>query len=451
MTHLFRRAAGSLFSAAGISAVTLLFAAVIAAPAQAHVSLRVEGRPASAPIQAFVRVTDGGGTPVTGLTASDFAVRIDGVLVALMNSDVTLPPAQDPTQHVSVVFVMDYTSSVLNVARNAMETAVNEFIDAMNAGDRVAIIKFNNSTGANVIVGFTTVDDGGPNDTALNEAVRSDYPGDGSNILDATNLGVAQFTGAMLPAGPKAVILVTDGIDTHSTSSGDDVIASANSESIPLFTIGVGNPNSHALDLLTNLAVDTGGQFFLAPTEQDIADAYASVAALISNEYLIKFANGITDCAEHQLKVTVNGETATVMFTRRTCDSAPDAFTFQSATNVDPGATITSLPATITGIEVPAHISIIQGAYSIGCTNTFTRSPGSINSGQTVCIRTQASSQTGTAKTSTLTIGGVAGTFTITTRSSGSGGGGGGGGGSTGLPELLLLLAALGMTRRRSA
>ncbi len=56
---------------------------------------------------------------------------------------------------------MDYTSSVLNVARAAMEAAVNEFIDAMNAGDQVAIIKFNNSTGANVIVGFTAIDDGG--------------------------------------------------------------------------------------------------------------------------------------------------------------------------------------------------------------------------------------------------------------------------------------------------
>ncbi len=58
MTHSFRWAARRVFAAAGLPAAALLLATAIVAPAQAHVSLRVEGRPATAPIQAFVRVTD---------------------------------------------------------------------------------------------------------------------------------------------------------------------------------------------------------------------------------------------------------------------------------------------------------------------------------------------------------------------------------------------------------
>jgi VWFA-related protein len=442
-THSFR----------GMAASLAMLVALVANPAAANVFVRVEGRPQSDPIQAFVRVTDINSEPVTGLPPSAFTVKIDGNDVAI--GSVTPPSGDDPTQHVSVVFVMDYTSSVLDVARDAMESAVNEFIDQMAPGDWAAIIKFNNDSGANVIAAFTEIDD---TDTTLHAAVLSDYPGDGSNILDATDLGVSLFVdnATLLPAGPKAVILVTDGIDTHSDESKEDVIGSAGTASIPIFTIGVGNPNEN---LLGDLADETGGEYFPAPTEQDIADAYASVKALLTSEYLITIPEtDITDCDEHELEVTVTVpgnppviETTTKFFTRRQCDTAPNPFTFTDQTNVRVGAAVTSNAVTISGIEVGAHISVLQGRYSIGCTDTFTNEPATITDGQTVCVRHTASSEPGTSRTTTLTIGGVVGTFTTTTRSESSGGGGGGGGGTTGVPELLAGLGALLLARRRRA
>jgi hypothetical protein len=112
---------------------------------------------------------------------------------------------------------------------------------------------------------------------------------------------------------------------------------------------------------------------------------------------------------------------------------------------------------TIAGLDddVPAHISVIQGSYSIGCTATFTTNPATISDGDSVCVRQQASADFRTSRTTTLTIGGVAGTFTTTTRrdNAGGGGGGGGGGGAAGLFELLLLagLIAARTARRRVA
>ena len=426
----------------------LLLCAVLAGPALANVTLRVESKPAADPIQAFVRVTDNGGVPITSLNSAAFTVKVDAVNVPLQPTDLTPPSSEDLNQEVSVVFVMDYTSSVTDNYLLPLQTAVIEFINAMDVGDNVAIIKFNNSSGANVVVPFTEVS---ADNQALEDAVMAPYPGDGSNILDATKLGVEQFATATLPDGPKAVILVTDGIDTHSTGTSEDVIASANGNSIPIFTIGVGDPDQDALDLLGSLAIDTGGQFFPAPTEQAIADAYASVSLLLSSEYLITFQNDISDCAEHVFEVTVVGQAnpASANFTRRTCDTDPDAFTFEAQTNVRPGDFVTSNEVTITGIEVPAHISVISGAYSIGCTSTFTLDPATIASGDTVCVRQEASGQPSTSKTTTLTIGGSAAIFTTTTRAaSGGGGGGGGGGGSTGLFELLLGFSALLLRRR---
>jgi VWFA-related protein len=432
-----------------------LLAALSAGPAVADVSVRVEGRPQSEPVEVFVRVTDDvSGVPITDLEFTDFDVSIDGVAEVLTGDQFTQPQEADPNQHVSVVFVMDYTSSVTNQFLAEMQTAVIDFIEAMEPGDMAAIIKFNDTSGEQVVQAFTEIDDG-TNDQLLIGAVASSFDGDGSNILDAVNLGVLQFVGAgaTLPDGPKAVILVSDGRDSHSSANQGNVIDAANEISIPLFTIGIGNPQTRGLTILTHLADDTGGQYVDATDGGDIGAAYESVRLLLTGEYLITIPNSITDCEAHEATVAVDGHagTVTVPFTRRTCITRPSDFDFDDETNVAPGAVVTSNTATIEGIEAPAHISVIQGSYSIGCDGTFTSDPGTIEDGEEVCVQQTASNQASTSKTTTLTVGGLAVTFTTTTReSSGGGGGGGGGGGTTGLVELLLGLALL-LGRRRLA
>lgn len=430
-----------------------LLLAFIAIPSWADVELRVEARPIADPIQVFVTVTDGG-VPVANLTSADFTVTLDGAAVQLNPLDLTQPPSQDPDNRVSVVFVMDYTSSVTDQFLAVMQDSVLTFIDDMSPGDYAAIIKFNNTTGASVVQAFVEIDQG-PNNQLLADAVLADYPGDGSNILDATNVAIEHFAAQLgsLPSGPKAIILVTDGIDSHSTSTPGEVIGSANENSIPIFIVGIGDPTQGAINLMTDLATDTGGELVLAPTEQEITDAYASISLLLSSEYLISIPSAISDCAVHTLEVAVAGQAtpASATFTRRACDTAPNAFSFTSQSGVALNTPITSNTVTISGIEVPAAISITIGSYSVGCSGTFTNQPGTISNNQTVCIRQTSSQSFSTSRVSTLTVGGVSATFTTTTRAEGNGGGGGGGGGATGALEMLLGLAALFARRRRLA
>jgi len=453
-SHL-RHVACRIFGFAGIPLASMLLAAMFAAPAWAAVELRVEGRPATGPIKAHVKVTDANGDPVPALGANDFTILIDGQPITIASEDITLPPSLDPNQRVSVVFVMDYSASVVNQFESEMQNAVNAFIDAMEDGDYAAVVKFNatNPDGASVVVPFTEIDDGDVNDQALNAGVNADYDGNGTNMADALLVALNHLSSPpiALPAGPKAIILIGDGSDNESTASIEDAIALANTDVIPIFTIGIGEfegPGRTAA--LTSLAVDTGGAFFPAPDAEDIGNAYIAVADLLNNEYLISIANGITDCAEHEMEVTVEGQTATAAFTRRTCDTEPDAFSFTSLTDRVPGTGATSNTVTITGIEVPAHISVIQGTYSIGCTDIFTNDPATIESGDTVCVRQQSSAEFSTSKSSTLTVGGFAATFTTTTRAQGGGGGGGGGGGALGIIALLGLGTLL-LGRRRLA
>lgn len=442
--------------------MVLLLAGLAAGTAQAAVELRVEARPIGEPIEAFVTVTDDvSGNPVAGLTSAEFTVTLDGIAVPLDPSDLTLPPAQDPNQKVSVIFAMDYTSSVTDEHLIAMQAAVIAFIDAMNVGDFAAILKFNNDSGATVVQPFIAIDDAA-NDDLLDDAVLAPYDGDGSNILEAAERAVKEIAASTLPpTGPKAVILITDGIDTHSppATTTAAVIAIANDNGVPIFTIGVGDlSDPDAVELLTDLAIETGGEFIPAPDDQEIAEAYASVSALLSNEYLITIPSTIDDCAEHTLDVTVAGHGSdSAVFTRRDCDVTPDAFSFTTQTGVDTNTQFTSNSVTISGIEAPTTIGITIGTYSIGCNGTFTPNDGTINNGDTVCIRHTSSANFSTAQVSTLTVGGVSSTFTTTTEAAPpppppGGGGGGGGGGAAGAVELLLgLFALFAMRRRRTA
>ena len=175
-----------------------------------------------------------------------------------------------------------------------------------------------------------------------------------------------------------------------------------------------------------------------------------------SSSPAITVPNGTTICVQHTSSLTDGGSVTTTLsiggvlgtFTSTTVmDSAPDAFTFTTLTNVARSTAQLSNNITVTGINVPTTISITGGEYSIGC-NSFTSAAGTVTNGQFVCVRHTASASASTAVTSTLTIGGVSGAFTSTTAAASGGGssssssGGGGGGGSM---DPALLAFALGL------
>ena len=73
-------------------------------------------------------------------------------------------------------------------------------------------------------------------------------------------------------------------------------------------------------------------------------------------------------------------------------DTAPDAFSFATQTNVAPDTPIESEPVTISGINFPAQLSITGGEYSIDG-SAYGGSPGHVKNNQTVRIRVQSSDE----------------------------------------------------------
>ena len=96
-------------------------------------------------------------------------------------------------------------------------------------------------------------------------------------------------------------------------------------------------------------------------------------------------------------------------------DTKPETFNFTDQDDVPLSTQITSKPVTIVGINTGAPVTIAGGEYSLGCTSTYTRLAGTVNPGQTICLRQVSAATKGTATDTTLTIGRMADTFTSTT------------------------------------
>jgi len=103
-------------------------------------------------------------------------------------------------------------------------------------------------------------------------------------------------------------------------------------------------------------------------------------------------------------------------------DTTPNQFFFVSQSDVALSSVTTSSVIIVSGIEAPAAISIAApGSYSING-GVYTTSAGMVNSGDMVTVRLTSSPDYATARSAVLTIGGVSGSFSVTTIAAAGGG-----------------------------
>lgn len=359
---------------AWLFALLLAAAALFATSAQAAIDLRVESRPIANPIEAYITVTDASGNPVGGLTAGDFTVTLDGQAVTIQPSDFSLPPSANPDRNVSVVFAMDYSPSTQGDPRAAMEGAVVDFINSMSPGDYAAIVKFNgsNPAKASVVQPFTRIETG--RDLLVNAAMLP-YPGSNSNVYDGINVALDHFAapgGVTLPDGPKAVVVISDGVDNSSTLNLDAVVSRASILGIPLFTVAVGTPGATGSNVMNALAARTGGNYISAPSQSAVTDAYATISSRLDNGYLLSFVSSITDCNQHTLSVTVTGQgSQSVAFTR--CDATTGPVTVPNVVNQTQSAATTA----INGAGLSVGTVVQQSSATVAAGSVVSQSPAS--------------------------------------------------------------------------
>ncbi len=97
------------------------------------------------------------------------------------------------------------------------------------------------------------------------------------------------------------------------------------------------------------------------------------------------------------------------------CVTEVDSIGFAVQNDVALSTVLTSEVQTLTGIDSPLAVSVANGEYSIGCNDTFTNTAGTVNSGDTICLRHTSSGSYSTQQVTLLTAGDSIFSFTSVT------------------------------------
>jgi VWFA-related protein len=234
-------------------------------------------------IQASVH--DRRGRPMIGLTTNDFEVRDNGQARPLLSlrADVNSP--------VSVAIVVDMSGSMsvgpkIAMARQAFESVLSQ----LRAGeDEAALFTFDSA--------LHERHDFTGDLTTLRGALAEFNPFGSTSLYDATAEAARRV--AARSGAHKALIVLTDGIDTSSRLTASEVSGVASSIDVPVYVVATvpsldqrammeatGRDRSESADL-RDLAEWTGGQLVFASTFTETVVAAASLVVELRQQYVL--------------------------------------------------------------------------------------------------------------------------------------------------------------------
>ena len=196
-------------------ALLLAFCAVTATAQDVDDIVRTE----TSLVQLNVGVVDKQGRPVTSLTRNDFVIYEDGVKQSIQHFE----PAQAPF---SLVLLLDMSGSTVTF-RQQLKLASQRFLDALAPEDRVAVIQFNAKVKA--LSGFSTDRE----KTAY--AIEIAEGAGETHFYDALKFALKELDKE--GKRRKAIVVLTDGLDTHLRNADRATLSKVQSDEEALSTI----------------------------------------------------------------------------------------------------------------------------------------------------------------------------------------------------------------------
>jgi Ca-activated chloride channel homolog len=227
---------------------------------------------------------------VSGLAPSSFAVTEDGVPQEIDLVDQETLPA-------TFALLIDSSQS-MSRRIDFVRDAARRFIRYLRPKDQVLVAPFTRELGA--LTGPTA------DQKTILEAVGHVGSAGGTAILDSL-VEVSK----KLPTSQErcAVVLITDGYDENSVLSPEDALAAVKAARVTVYVVGIGGIAGISLKgerLLKRIALETGGQVFFPPREEDIVTVHERLAEDAQNRYLVTYtpSNQVADGAWRTVKVT---------------------------------------------------------------------------------------------------------------------------------------------------
>jgi Ca-activated chloride channel family protein len=238
-----------------------------------------------------VVVTDPKERFVNGLTASDFAVFEDGV-----QQDVSFFASS--AIPLDLALLLDTSASMVD-KMDTMHQAALGFLRTLRPGDRAAIVDIKD----NVQIAYSL----GEDLEAANQAVRGTTAKGGTALYNGLYLGIKEMVKQRKINGDvrrQAIAVFSDGEDTASLVTYDDVMELAKQAGITIYTITLKSPHavrqsasagrryfSQSEFAMKSLAQETGARAFFPTQIRELGEVYGAIAEELANQYAIGYAS----------------------------------------------------------------------------------------------------------------------------------------------------------------
>lgn len=197
---------------------------------------------------------------------------------------------------VDLALLLDVSASMTDKMSFLQQAAVG-FVRTLRPQDRGSVIGFNGRV--QVLQPLTR------DISQLETAVQRAPPGGSTALYDALYITLKQLARerkAYDQVRRQVIAVFTDGQDTASLISGDDVLAAARRTGVTIYTIRlestavpdqslvVRHPAASETNfILKRLSQDTGGRAFFPRAPEELGGVYAEIAAEIAHQYALAY------------------------------------------------------------------------------------------------------------------------------------------------------------------
>ena len=249
-----------------------------------------------------VTVVDGQNRYLTDLTERDFAVFEDGTRQELLFFNRSTLP-------IALSILIDTSASMENRIQTAQEAAIG-FVRKLRPRDFAQIVDFDSRV--EILQGFTN------NVADLEKAIRSTSAGGSTSLHNALYIALRELARIKAKSEDEvrrqAVIVLSDGEDTSSLVTYEEVLDQAKRSETAIYTIGLQAKDApqtkgfrEAEFVLRQFAQETGGRPFFPSRVEDLKDVYGQIADELSSQYSIGYAskNSKRDGAWRRIQVQI--------------------------------------------------------------------------------------------------------------------------------------------------
>lgn len=222
---------------------------------------------------------------VTDLDQQAFTVFEDGV-----RQDVTFFNRRQ--QQIAMSMLLDSSASMEDKLQTLQAAAVN-FVKRMKAADLAQIIDFDSSV--QIRQGFTS------NQGELESAILQTASGGSTSLHNAIYISLKELRKVRVQSEEdvrrQALIVFSDGEDTSSLVSFDEVLDLAKRSETAIYTIALRGADTQSRGfreaefVMRQLAQETGGRAFFPSKIEDLNGVYNSIADELASQYTLAYTS----------------------------------------------------------------------------------------------------------------------------------------------------------------